>query len=207
MGLATSYSHTLLTLVLLHIVAAMSPGPSVILVAHAAACDSRKSGLAAALAMGVGAGVWAAAALFGLDTFFSNNSQVFHVFQILGALFLIWTGIKMCWGAQKPVSSPLVASSDRIFIRALKLQLLNPKVVIFFGSIFLAALPFGAPLWFKALILVFIFVDETLWYSLVALGLATESAQKNFSDWKAIISLVCGVLLSVLGLKIFFGIV
>ncbi len=191
----------------LHIVAAVSPGPSVILVAHAAAFDSRRSGFIAAAAMGVGAGVWAAAALFGLDIFFAKNLNVFHIFQILGALFLIWTGIKMCLGARKGLSSHQSTSSDKIFIRALKLQLANPKVVIFFGSVFLTALPLGSPFWFKALILGIIIINETLWYSILAYGLSTTRAQKKFGDWKSIISIVCGVLLGALGLKLFLGII
>jgi threonine/homoserine/homoserine lactone efflux protein len=57
MELSSFYLHALLNLMMVHLAAAMSPGPSAILVAHASAFNSRKAGLTAAAAMAVGVAV------------------------------------------------------------------------------------------------------------------------------------------------------
>ena len=93
----------------------------------------------------------------------------------------------------------------RIFRRALQLQLSNPKVVIFFASIFVSALPLASPVWFKLLVLALIFIDETLWYSILAVALSTPKAQMHFMRHKAKISALCGSLLGLTALKLLFG--
>lgn len=201
-----SYLEALVTLATLHIVTAISPGPSVILVAHASAFDSRRSGLIAALAMGVGVSVWAAAALFGLGAFFTTNPNLFYAFQILGISFLLWMSYKMiAYSKSEGTKAPMVPTKG-IFCQALQLQLSNPKVIIFFASIFISSLPLPCPTWFKVLILSVIFVNETLWYSILAVALSTQSAQKSFAKWKSTISVICGIVLAAIAFKLFLGV-
>ena len=61
------YADALLGLALVHLLAVASPGPSTVLVIQAAAVEGRRGGLLAAFAMMLGALLWAAAALYGLQ--------------------------------------------------------------------------------------------------------------------------------------------
>src|ERR1700688_4635019 len=95
----TSMLLPILTVALAHLAAAMSPGPSFLLVARTAVGVSRRAGLAAALAMGVGASLWAAAALVGLAVIFAQFDWLYIGAKITGGVFLIWIAIRIWRGA------------------------------------------------------------------------------------------------------------
>ena len=55
------------------------------------------------------------------------------------------------------------------FLRALLLQLSNPKIMVFFGSIFLSLLPAQSPGWMDGAALAIVAVNEFTWFALLAL--------------------------------------
>ena len=55
------------------------------------------------------------------------------------------------------------------FLRALLLQLSNPKIMVFFGSIFLSLLPAQSPGWLDGAALAIVAVNEFTWFALLAL--------------------------------------
>lgn len=191
----------LLTLGFLHLSAAISPGPSVIFVAHTAANTSRKAGIMAALAMGVGAGVWAAVSLFGLDVVVSNLPLGLRLLQLTATLFLLWTGIKMILNARQNQTDQKDIAATGPFKEALTLQLSNPKVIAFFSSIFLIAMPTEASYSFRALVLLTICFNEVAWYTFVAILLSTPKNQIIFRKYKSILSTTCGLILIVAATK------
>ena len=136
-------------LALVHLLAVVSPGPSFVVVAQIAAARSRRAGVMASLAMTIGAGVWAIAAMVGLQALFARFETLYTVMRIAGGLYLLWVAYRM-WrhaGAPLPTAQPGQdpGSTSDVFRRALLVQLANPKLVVFMGSIFLALLPAGAP--------------------------------------------------------------
>jgi len=202
MELSSSSIDQIVMLMAIHLSAAISPGPSVVLVAHTSAFVSRKAGFVAASAMGLGAFCWATAALFGLHNFVTSNPKTFTTFKVLGAGFLIWTGAKMIRKADASASSSSERFSDGVFFNALKLQLTNPKVVVFFGAIFLAVFPTEIPILVKALALLAILINETLWYSLLAYALSFPTMQRQFQRFQRPVSIVCGIAICLLGAKL-----
>ena len=200
-----SFLVPLLGVALAHLAAAMSPGPSFLMVAKTAASVSRRAGLLAALAMGVGVTVWAAAALLGLAVVFSRFPILYLAARLAGGMFLIWIAIQIWRHARNPLPEPGVAStpaSVHAFRSALWIQLSNPKVAVFFGSIFVAVLPPDLPLWLRAVVLAVIFVDECLWYAAVALVLSAPRARRTYARFKTRIERVTACFLGLLGLRL-----
>ena len=143
-GALVSALVALLGLAVVHLLAVASPGPSTVLVVQTAAVAGRRGGLVAAFAMMLGAVAWAAAALYGLQALFAQFAWLYRVFQVAGGLFLIYLAVMMWRHAREPLPeiATMARGSDwQIFIRALLLQLSNPKIMVFFGSIFLSVLP------------------------------------------------------------------
>jgi len=189
---------------LAHLAAAMSPGPSFLIVAKTAASVSRRAGVAAALAMGVGAAVWASAALTGLAVLFARFAGLYLVARFAGGLFLIWVGVQIWRHARLPLPEARAAgtvSGVHAFRAALWIQLSNPKVAVFFGSIFVAILPRDLPLWLRGVVLAVIFVDEFLWYATVALALSSPRARRVYARFKPAIERTTACLLCLLGLR------
>jgi threonine/homoserine/homoserine lactone efflux protein len=202
MELVSSYANTIFVLAAIHLSGAISPGPSTVLVAQTSALLSRQAGLRASLAMGFGALFWASIALFGLQFIFLTNSYVFFAFKIWGALFLIWTGIQMARNSSSTNSYENLITHENVFFTSLKFQLSNPKVAVFFGSVYLTVLPSDIPIWLKITILLIIFINETLWYSILAYGFSYNKIQTLYESHKRWLGLACGIFILVIGISL-----
>ncbi|MEO7885550.1 MAG: LysE family transporter, partial [Polaromonas sp.] len=82
---------------------AVSPGPSFVQVARIAVSRSRADGLAAALGMGLGALVFAALALAGLQALLAALPGVYMALKVIGGLYLMWIAFHIWRGARHPL--------------------------------------------------------------------------------------------------------
>jgi threonine/homoserine/homoserine lactone efflux protein len=195
----------LLGLAVVHLLAVASPGPSTVLVVQTAAVAGRRGGLVAAFAMMLGALAWAAAALYGLQALFAKVAWLYRVFQVAGGLFLIYLAVMMWRHARDPLPeiAMMVRGSDRqIFVRALLLQLGNPKIMVFFGSIFLSVLTQHMPGWMDAAVLALVAVDEFTWFALLALTFSGGTARAFYRRAKFWLDRTMGGALALLGLRL-----
>lgn len=163
-----------LTLALVQWVALMSPGPDFFYVSQTAASRSRRDALAGVAGIALGVAIWAALALAGLTWLFARASVLAQVVAVAGGAYLVWMGAHLLRAGLQPApaagnDAPAPAANARQALRAgLATNLSNPKVVVYFGSIFAAfirtPLAVGARwgLWLMI-------VAETLaWFALVA---------------------------------------
>lgn len=194
----------LLGLAVVHLLAVASPGPSTVLVVQTAAV-SRRRGLISAFAMMLGALAWASAALFGLQALFAQFAWLYVVFQVAGGLFLIYLAVMIWRHARDPLPEieVLAGGSDwQVFTRALLLQLSNPKIMVFFGSIFLSVLPHDMPAWMQATVLALVAFDEFTWFALLALTFSGGTARAFYRRAKFWIERFMGGALALLGLRL-----
>ena len=194
----------LLGLAVVHLLAVASPGPSTVLVVQTAAV-SRRAGLISAFAMMLGALAWAAAALWGLQALFAHVGWLYMVFQVAGGIFLIWLAVMIWRHARDPLPEieTVTRGSDwQVFIRALLLQLSNPKIMVFFGSVFLSILPQDLPGWMQAAVLAIVAFDEFTWFALLALMFSGATARTFYRRAKFWLDRTMGGALALLGLRL-----
>jgi len=197
----------LLGLALVHLLAVASPGPSTVLVIQTAAVGGRRGGLLAALAMIMGALAWAAAALYGLQALFARFEWLYLAFRIGGAIYLFYLAVMLWRHARDPLPEIAVGPADRTsgwqgFLRALLLQLSNPKIMVFFGSIFLSLLPQNTPAWMDATVLAIVAANEFCWFALLALLFSGGPARAFYRRAKAWTDRVMGGVLAMLGVRL-----
>jgi threonine/homoserine/homoserine lactone efflux protein len=196
----------LLGLMVVHLLAVASPGPSTVLVVQTAAVAGRRGGLLAAFAMMVGALLWASAALFGLQALFAQFAWLYLAFRILGGIYLIYLALMLWHHARDPLPeiAPAAArlSGWQGFLRALVLQLSNPKIMVFFGSIFLSVLPQHMPAWMDSAVLAIVAFDEFTWFALLALLFSGGPARAFYSRAKFWLDRIMGGALALLGLRL-----
>lgn len=200
------YVAVLAGLALVHLLAVASPGPSTVLVIQVAAVSGRRAGLLAAFAMMLGALVWAAAALYGLQILFARFEWLYIAFRIAGAIYLLYLAFMLLRhaGAPLPEADPAAAKTSawQGFLKALLLQLSNPKVMVFMGSIFISLLPAQPPVWMDATVLAIVAINEFTWFALLALLFSGSTARAFYRRSKVWIDRVMGGALGVLGLKL-----
>lgn len=197
----------LLGLAVVHLLAVASPGPSTVLVIQASAVAGRRGGLLAAFAMMVGALLWAAAALYGLQALFARFEWLYVAFRIAGGLFLLYLAVMLWRHARDPMPPIAADGAARMtgwqgFSRALLLQLSNPKIMVFFGSIFLSVLPQDLPGWMEGAALAIVAVNEFTWFALLALVFSGGPARAFYRRAKFWIDRVMGGVLGALGLRL-----
>jgi len=202
----SSYILPLLGLAAVHLMAAASPGPSFVLVAQTAVGSGRRAGLLAAFAMMLGAVAWAAAALYGLQALFARFAWLYLVMRIGGGLYLLYLAVMLWRHAKEPLPEPSAAVANtgatQGFMRALLLQLSNPKVMVFFGSIFLALLPADPPGWMQAATLAIVAFNEFAWYVLLTLLFSGGPARAFYRRAKFWLDRIMGGALGLLGLRL-----
>jgi threonine/homoserine/homoserine lactone efflux protein len=189
------------------LIGAISPGPSFILVARTAIAVSRLDGMAAALGMGLGASVFAGAALLGLHAVLASVPSVYMALKLLGGAYLLYLAFRLWRGAGEPIALPAAcggvpASVLKSFFLGLGTQLSNPKTAVVYASIFAALLPTGQT-WSSGLVVVsLIFAVETAWYALVAVAFSAERPRQGYLRSKLWIDRIAGAVMGFLGLKL-----
>lgn len=191
---------------LLHLMAAISPGPAVVVSARTGVTEGFRTG--AALACGIGAGgvIWAAAALFGLTILFETAPALLIAFKFAGAAYLM----AMAWRMWRDATLPLdMSGSDKLprsalsaFRLGLFTQLSNPKPAILFSAIFVGTVPPGTSIATYIALLSVVFLNETIWNTIVAKIFSLPRTRRGYISLKTIIDRAFGGLLGLLGLKI-----
>ena len=194
------------SVVLIHLAAAISPGPSFVVALRVAAAEGFRVAAALALGFGFGALLWAGAAMAGLALVFQLMPPLFIALKVVGAVFLIFLAVQMWRHAGDPMAQPGTGAAPRSAWAAVRFGFLtfasNPKPAVFFGAVFVNLVPAGTPLPWQAAILAAVFLNETLWYLVVARVFSLPRPRAAYARAKAWIDRGFGTLLALLGLKI-----
>ncbi|QYZ71418.1 LysE family translocator [Neotabrizicola shimadae] len=190
----------------LHLVAAASPGPAILMSARTGVTEGFRTGLFLAMGLGLGAVIWAVAALFGLAVLFQVAPALLWGFKIAGGLFLLWIALSMWRHAPEPLATPTEGDVPRGALSALWLgiatQLANPKPAVFFGAVFVGTVPPGTSWPWLAALLVAVFLNEVACNTLVARLFSFDGPRRAYARMKTGIDRSFGGILAILGLKI-----
>jgi len=189
------------------LVGAISPGPSFVLVARVSVARSRRDGLAAALAMGVGGVILGGLALLGLRTLLMQAGWLYLGLKTIGGLYLLYLAVRLWRGAREPLAiadtgERVGARPGRSFAVALATQLSNPKAAVIYGSIFAALLPVQPPLWMCLALPPLILLVEAGWYVVVALAFSSPRPRAAYLRTKGWIDRLAGAVMGGLGLRL-----
>lgn len=195
-----------LAVAFLHFMAAMSPGPAILMSARIGVTEGLRSGAAVAVGIGIGGVVWAAAALSGLAVLFEVAPTLLTAFKILGGGYLLWLAWKTWKGANIQLDVTETGLAPRSPWAAFRLglftQLSNPKPAVMFTAIFAGTVPPGTTWPVYAALLLVVFFNETLWNVLVARIFSFERTKRGYIGMKSVIDRSFGGLLALLGVKI-----
>ncbi len=197
---------SLLTIGLVQLLAVISPGPSFLITARTAVARSRLDGFKVALGLGAGTVIWSSAALLGLNIVFRSVPALFIAMKIAGALFLLWIAWQIFRHAAEPIALEAEEGPvDHPFVKGFLTQIANPKVAVFFGSIFIAMLPADVPLWMTLALIAIVTFNEIWWYSAVAVFFSSGPIRGFYLRAKIWIDRTTGLFLGALGLRLLWA--
>ena len=115
----------------------LSPGPSILYILSRCLGQGRKAGVVSVLGLATASVIHAVAAALGLSTLFSYSPLAFSLLKYLGALYLIYLGVRGFFSGGPLGAASAIATGPRLSLWAVYRQgivtdLLNPKVALFF---------------------------------------------------------------------------
>ena len=112
----------------------LTPGPAVLYIVARSVEQGRLAGLVSALGVHVGTLVHVAAAALGLSALLVSSALAFSVVKYLGALYLIYLGVRKLAGWDRAAQGRALAphSLRRLFTQGIVVNVLNPKTALFF---------------------------------------------------------------------------
>nr|WP_216076858.1 LysE family translocator [Acinetobacter defluvii] len=188
---------------------AISPGPAFIYVAKNSIAISRKHGLFTALGTGTGAAIFGFLAVIGLQAVLLAVPSAYLALKICGGLYLLYLAYKIIKHAKEPIEQVSATARVMSFAQAYRLglitQLSNPKIAIILASVFTALLPKEFPTYYYFVLPILCFFIDAGWYSLVAVALSAEKPRRVYLKFKKVFDRVAGGVMTLLGLKLIFG--
>lgn len=194
----------LATVWLLHMTALVTPGANVLLVSHLSASGGFRSAAAATLGVTAGAAVWAAAAVLGVGAVFAALPAARLLLQVVGALYLLHVGLGL-WrsgGARSAAAGGPAAAMS--FAKAFRLGVLtnltNPKVALFFVSVFSASLPAHPSALLLCAAVALVVLNALWWHLLLAYLFSRKAVQVGYGRYRTLFSRLAGAILGTFGL-------
>lgn len=122
---------------------AIIPGPNALLILHTSLIQGKRFAFINILGVGFGFLVHAFVSAQGLSLLLAQSSMAFNVFKWLGVGYLLWLGVSNIRNGLTlsqlkldPTKTSVNYSLKGSFIKGLLTNLLNPKIVLFYLSIF-----------------------------------------------------------------------
>lgn len=199
-----------LTVVVVHLLAVMSPGPDFAMVTRNSLIYSRKSGIFTSIGLALGMGVHVTYCLLGIGLLISQSIIFFNIIKFVGAGYLIYIGYKSL-RAKKPVE---IAGVEGAVIEKKSLSpfqsmrvgfltnVLNPKATLFVLALFTQVISTATPTSWQVLYGIEMMAVTAAWFSLVSVFFSNQLIKAKVSKVQHYIERVTGVVFIALGIKV-----
>ena len=179
------FPQAFLTVTLLHLVGAISPGPDFVLVSQQSMASGRRAGVLCSLGIALGLSVHVAWSGFGVAAAVSRSGLLLTLVQIAAIAFLLYLGLRGLaskpWrggSADEPTAAR--ASSLKLVTIGFFCNALNPKAPLYFMALFALVLSPDMPAWQVLALGAWMMVIQFGWFSCVALLLSRASLRDRF---------------------------
>ena len=188
------------------LVAAMSPGPDLLITLRNSLGAGRRAGLATAFGIALGIYIHVAYSMLGIALIISQSIVLFNLIKYAGAAYLVWMGIKALRSKGWKIAAEECAAKDKSFFKSFSqgfiTNALNPKATLFFLALFTQVMEPSTPLavhfWYGSMCA----VTAGVWFSVVALCLTMPKVRAKLARASIWIDRVTGAAFIALAAKV-----
>ena len=152
-------------------VALATPGPALISISQKAIAQGRGPALRYGAGLAFGATSWVLASMLGLGFVLHRFPALLTAMTLLGGGYLIWVALAIWRGANDPLDETAMPASG--FWAGYRLNVSNPKPILFFASLILTVFPDPFTLASGAAVYLSMLTLELSFFALIALTLTT----------------------------------
>ena len=194
-------------LVLVCLLGAMSPGPSLAVIIRNSITYNRIAGIFSSVGHGLGIGLYATIAVVGLGVIIQTYVNLFVIIQVIGSIFLAGLGLIFIFKSNNKVEIDQPTVNTNSFLQGFLIAFLNPKILIWFIAIYSHFIRSEADNLEKTILISTAAIIDTVWYTIVSI-LVTGYGFKSFLDKKkSSIQKLMGMLLIFISLGLLYKLI
>jgi RhtB (resistance to homoserine/threonine) family protein len=196
-----------LTITIIIMLAAISPGPDFAVVTKNALSYSRKAGIYTALGVALSLIFHASYCMLGLAIIVSKSLLLFSFIKYLGAAYLIYIGIKALLDKSKmQIANYQHTHKTMANFKALQqgflCNALNPKAIFFLLALFTMVIKPNTPVWLQGIYAIDVALIHFIWFSILSIIITHHRIKKGLSKIQHYIVKVMGAFLIGFGCRI-----
>lgn len=204
------YLPAIFTVAVVHLLAVISPGPDFVMITRNSLLYSRKTGMYSAVGLGLGILVHVVYSLVGIGLLISQSVILFNTIKYVGAAYLIYIGFKSLTSKSEKLHVAQGETKKDISVgKAIQIgfltNVLNPKVTLFFLSLFTLVISPQTPLTIKIVMGVEMVGVTILWFAFVAYLFSHHLIKSRVNKIQEYTGKFIGVILIGLGIKVAFS--
>jgi RhtB (resistance to homoserine/threonine) family protein len=174
-----------LTIVVVHGLAVASPGPDFAIVLRQSLRFGRKTAIWTSGGIGCGLAVHVTYCLLGLGYVLKNSALTLGAVKYAGAAYLAWVGFQALRSKPRaaiidPADEAAAPTARQAWATGFLVNVLNPKVALFFISLFPLVVDPGTPRLIQAGYGVWMVASTIAWFSFVAVVFTQERVRARF---------------------------
>ena len=203
------FSSLVISVIGIHLLAVMSPGPDFFMSIRNSLMYSRKTGMFTAVGFGLGIGVHVLYSILGLGLIISQSVMIYSIIKYIGAGYLVYIGIQSLRSKSESLEiDETTKKSDISAVKAIRIgfltNVLNPKATLFFLSLFTIVIGPNTPVPMLAFLGGIMMVNTTLWFCLLAYLITHSRILPVFEKYQNLFNTAFGVILIGIGIKVAF---
>ena len=194
-----------LQFVLVCVIGAMSPGPSVALIIRNSVTFSRTAGILSAIGHALGIGIYASLAILGVHFILITNPYIFNSIQIIGSIFLLGLGVMFLIDKSTNLQIEEKQQNYNSFFQGLIIAIINPKILIWFTAIFSNFIITNSSAITNFILVMTPTIIDGIWYVIVAVIVTSYGLKEFFQEKKLVIQKLSGSLLIIISISLLFN--
>jgi len=193
------------TVALLHFFAVSSPGPDFILVTRQAIKLGRKAAIYTSLGIGIGILIHSLAAITGLTLLISSNPYLFLCMKLAASLYLFYLGLMSIIQTSETGNDIATKDSSELnsFLIGFITNVLNPKAIIFFVTLFSIVLNNSTSAALLTFYGLYMSAATFLWFLLISYVFTNKNLIEKYFYVLPAFEKIIGILLIIIASQIF----
>ena len=193
------------TVALLHFFAVSSPGPDFILVTRQAIKLGRKAAIYTSLGIGIGILIHSLAAITGLTLLISSNPYLFLCMKLAASLYLFYLGLMSIIQTSETGNDIATRDSSKLnsFLIGFITNVLNPKAIIFFVTLFSIVLNNSTSAALLTFYGLYMSAATFLWFLLISYVFTNKNLIEKYFYVLPAFEKIIGILLIIIASQIF----
>jgi len=170
----------------------------------------RRNGIMAGVGVCSATIIHCAYTILGIGLIIAESPLLFNAIKWAGIAYLLYIGVKALLAKRsaqtqaQQLQPQTMRPLHKSWMAGAACNLLNPKCVLFFLSIFSLLIPPAAPLQFKTAIVAFMILSSFIWFSCVAFFLTMPKLRQAYQNLGIWIDRITGIVFILLAVGLMF---